>query len=67
VALDLGDLEETGRAEGISPKIQWIKRMTSGYRNRGSFGNAIHLELGVLIAQLKSINPAHTSTCGGYN
>lgn len=36
------------RAEGINSKIQWIKRMGCGYRNRERFRNAIYFHLGGL-------------------
>ena len=29
------------RAEGLNSKIQWIKRMACGYRNRNLFRNAV--------------------------
>jgi transposase len=36
------------RSEGINSKIQWIKRMACGYRNRERFRNAIYFHLGGL-------------------
>ena len=36
------------RAEGLNSKIQWIKRMACGYRNRERFRNAIYFHLGGL-------------------
>ena len=35
-------------AERIHSKIQWIKRMASGYRNREDFRNAIYFHPGGL-------------------
>jgi transposase len=37
-----------GRAEGLNSKIQRIKRMACGYRNRQRFRNAIYFHLGAL-------------------
>jgi transposase len=48
------------RAEGINSKIQWIKRMASGYRNRANFRNAIYFHLGGLDLYPKRLNSAHT-------
>ena len=36
------------RSEGLNSKIQWIKRMACGYRNRERFRNAIYFHLGGL-------------------
>jgi transposase len=36
------------RSEAINSKIQWIKRMACGYRNRDRFRNAIYFHLGGL-------------------
>jgi transposase len=48
------------RAEGINSKIQWIKRMASGYRNRENFRNAIYFHLGALDLYPQSLKSAHT-------
>jgi transposase len=47
------------RAEGINSKIQWIKRMASGYRNRENFRNAIYFHLGGLDLYPESLKSAH--------
>ncbi|MDA1077091.1 MAG: transposase [Proteobacteria bacterium] len=36
------------RAEGINSRIQWVKRMACGFRNRERFRNAIYFHLGGL-------------------
>ena len=48
------------RAEGINSKIQWIKRMASGYRNRENFRNAIYFHLGGLDLYPDALNSTHT-------
>ena len=50
------------RAEGINSKIQWIKRMASGYRNRQNFRNAIYFHLGGLDLYPESLKSAHTNS-----
>jgi len=50
------------RAEGINSKIQWIKRMASGYRNRENFRNAIYFHLGGLDLYPDSLKSAHTNS-----
>ena len=50
------------RAEGINSKIQWIKRMASGYRNRENFRNAIYFHLGGLDSTRESLTSAHTKS-----
>jgi transposase len=50
------------RAEGINSKIQWIKRMASGYRNRENFRNAIYFHLGGLDLYPESLTSAHTKS-----
>ena len=50
------------RAEGINSKIQWIKRMASGYRNRENFRNAIYFHLGGLDLYPESLKTAHTNS-----
>jgi transposase len=48
------------RAEGINSKIQWIKRMASGYRNRENFRNAIYFHLGGLDLYPERLQSTHT-------
>lgn len=48
------------RAEGITSRIQWIKRMACGHRNRESFRNAIYFYLGGLDLYPEALNSAHT-------
>jgi transposase len=50
------------RAEGINSKIQWIKRMASGYRNRENFRNAIYFHLGGLDLYPESLKSTHTNS-----
>lgn len=50
------------RAEGINSKIQWIKRMATGYRNRENFRNAIYFHLGGLDLYPESLKSAHTKS-----
>ena len=50
------------RAEGINSKIQWIKRMASGYRNRENFRNAIYFHLGGLDLYPESLRSTHTNS-----
>lgn len=47
-------------AEGLNSKIQWIKRMACGYRNRERFRNAIYFHLGGLDLYPNSFKSAHT-------
>jgi len=47
------------RAEGINRKIQWVKRMACGYRNRSNFRNAIYFHLGGLDLYPDLLKPAH--------
>jgi len=44
-------------AESTSPRIQWVKRMACGCRNRSRFRNAMHSHLGGL-----DLNPRPVST-----
>ncbi len=48
------------RSEGLNSKIQWIKRMACGYRNRQRFHNAIYFHLGDLDLYPNSLNATHT-------
>ena len=48
------------RSEGMNAKIQWIKRMACGYRNRSRFHNAIYFHLGDLDLYPISLKSAHT-------
>jgi transposase len=50
------------RAEGINSRIQWIKRMASGYRNRENFRNAIYFHLGGLDLYPESLKSTHTNS-----
>jgi len=46
-------------SEGINARIQWLKRMACGYRNRESFRNAIYFHLGGLDLYPESLS-GHT-------
>lgn len=48
------------RAESINSKIQWVKRMANGYRNRENFRNAIYFHLGGLDLYPETLASAHT-------
>jgi len=48
------------RAEAINSRIQWIKRMACGYRNRDNFRHAIYFHLGGLELYPESLKSAHT-------
>ena len=48
------------RSEGTNSKIQWIKRMACGYRNRSRFHNAIYFHLGDLDLYPISLKSTHT-------
>ena len=48
------------RSEGMNSKIQWIKRMACGYRNRTRFHNAIYFHLGGLDLYPISLKSSHT-------
>jgi len=50
------------RSEGMNSKIQWIKRMACGYRNRQRFHNAIYFHLGGLDLYPNSLSPTHTKS-----
>jgi transposase len=47
------------RSESVNAKIQWIKRMACGYRNRDRFRNAIYFHLGGLDLYPGALNSAH--------
>jgi len=49
------------RSEGMNSKIQWIKRMACGYRNRKRFHNAIYFHLGGLDLYPDALNSTHTN------
>ncbi len=46
-------------AEAVNSKIQWIKRMASGYRNRENFRNAIYFHLGGLDLYPEPLRSTH--------
>ncbi len=48
------------RAESINSRIQWVKRMACGYRNRESFRNAVYFHLGGLDLYPEALKSAHT-------
>ncbi len=48
------------RAEAINSRIQWVKRMACGYRNRQNFRNAIYFHLGGLDLYPESLKSAHS-------
>jgi len=50
------------RAEGINSKIQWIKRMGCGYRNRERFRKAIYFHLGGLDLYPNTLAATHTNS-----
>jgi transposase len=47
-------------SEGMNSKIQWIKRLACGYRNRQRFRNAIYFHLGGLDLYPESLRATHT-------
>jgi len=49
------------RSESINARIQWIKRMARGFRNRERFRNAIYFHLGGLDLYPASVRPTHTN------
>ncbi len=49
------------RSEGLNSKIQWIKRMACGYRNRQRFHNAIYFHLGSLDLYPNALSSTHTN------
>jgi transposase len=48
------------RAEALNSRIQWVKRMACGYRNRENFRNAIYFHLGGLDLYPGALKSAHT-------
>ena len=48
------------RAEAINSRIQWVKRMACGFRNRENFRNAIYFHLGGLGLYPEALKSAHT-------
>lgn len=48
------------RAEAINGRIQWIKRMACGYRNRENFRSAIYFHLGGLDLYPETLKSTHT-------
>ena len=48
------------RAEALNSRIQWVKRMACGYRNRENFRNAIYFHLGGLDLYPESLKSAHS-------
>jgi len=48
------------RAEAINSRIQWVKRMACGFRNRENFRNAIYFHLGGLDLYPEALKSAHT-------
>lgn len=47
------------RSESINAKVQWIKRMACGYRNRENFRNAIYFHLGGLTLYPTALYSTH--------
>ncbi len=48
------------RSEGMNSKIQWIKRMACGFRNRERFRNAIYFHLGGLDLYPETLESTHS-------
>ena len=44
------------RAEAINSRIQWVKRMACGYRNRENFRNAVYFHLGGRAERLTALS-----------
>jgi transposase len=49
-------------AESVNAKIQWIKRMACGFRNRERFRNAIYFHCAGLSLYPDALQPAHTTS-----
>jgi transposase len=49
-------------AESVNAKIQWIKRMACGFRNRERFRNAIYFHCGGLNLYPDALQAAHTTS-----
>ncbi len=47
------------RAESLNSRIQWVKRMACGFRNRENFRNAIYFHLGGLDLYPETLKSAH--------
>ena len=50
----------SARSEGINAKIQWIKRLAFGFRNRERFRRAIYFHLGGLDLCPACLSLTHT-------
>jgi transposase len=48
------------RAEALNSRIQWVKRMACGFRNRENFRNAIYFHLGGLDLYPEALKLAHS-------
>jgi transposase len=48
-------------SEAVNGKIQWIKRMARGFRNRNRFRNAIYFHLGGLDLYPAALSATHTN------
>jgi len=48
------------RAEAINSRIQWVKRMACGFRNRENFRNAIYFHLGGLDLYPEALSSTHS-------
>jgi transposase len=48
------------RSEGLNSKIQWIKRISWGFRNNERFRNAIYFHLGGLDLYPATCSSTHT-------
>jgi len=48
------------RAEAIDSRIQWVKRMACGFRNRDNFRNAIYFHLGGLDLYPEALKSTHS-------
>jgi transposase len=48
------------RAEALNSRIQWVKRMACGFRNRKNFRNAIYFHLGGLDLYPEALKSAHS-------
>jgi transposase len=51
------------RPEGLNAKIQWIKRISWGFRNKDRFRNAIYFHLGGLDLYPATCSTTHTKVC----
>jgi hypothetical protein len=48
------------RAEAINSRVQWVKRMACGFRNRDNFRNAIYFHLGGLDLYPEALKSTHS-------